>query len=145
MDIAELEWSCAAYVARYCTKKLNYEQDKTFYYEQGKMPEFIRMSKGIGFDWYSEHKDEIYKTDEIIMKTIKGNVGSVKPPKAFDRKMKESDPEFFEAIKKSRQTAAERAEKMLQTLSDRTDYDNLILNAEKVRKKVKLLPRVGEW
>lgn len=145
IDICELEWSCAAYVARYCTKKLSFSQDKTFYYKQGKMPEFIRMSKGIGFEWYREHKNEIYKTDEIIMKTIKGNVGSVKPPKAFDRKMKESNPELFEAIKKSRQTAAERAEKLLQSLTDRTDLDNLILSAEKVMKKAKMLPRVGEW
>lgn len=144
-DIAELEWSCAAYVARYCTKKLTFDADKTKYYEVGKIPEFIRMSRGIGFDWYTEHKGEIYKTDEIIMKTIKGNVGSVKPPKAFDRKLKEHNPELFEMIKKSRQTAGERASEMLNRLSDYTDLDNLILAAEKVTQKMKMLPRVGEW
>ena len=143
--MAELEWSCAAYVARYCTKKISFERDKTKYYIQGKMPEFIRMSKGIGFEWYQEHKDEIYKTDEIIMRTIKGNVGSAKPPKAFDRKFKEIYPEEFEKIKLSRQTAADRAEKLLLKQTDRTEYENLILEAEKVKKKMQMLPRVGEY
>lgn len=145
IDIAELEWSCAAYVARYCAKKISFDKNKAVYYEQGKLPEFIRMSKGIGFDWYMEHKDDIYKTDEIIMRTIRGNIGSAKPPKAFDRKFEEYDPEGFELIKKSRETAAIRAEQMLKQVTDRTDYDNLILDAKKVEQKMKLLPRVGEW
>lgn len=145
VDIAELEWSCAAYVARYCTKKISFDRDRRVYYEQGKMPEFIRMSNGIGMEWYKKHKNEIYKNDELIMRTIKGNVGSMKPPKAFDRKFKEQFPEKFEIIKKSRETAAKRADKMLRKITDRTDYENLILNAEKVSSKMSLLPRVGEW
>lgn len=145
IDIAELEWSCAAYVARYCTKKLSMDTDKSIYYKQGKMPEWVSMSKGIGFDYLKERADEIYTNDEIIMKTVKGNVGSAKPPKAYDRKMEEWDPEFMEKLKLSRQHAAERADKLKQTLSDYTDYENLILSAEKVKKKMQMLPRVGEW
>jgi hypothetical protein len=145
IDVAELEWSCAAYVARYCTKKISYDKDPSVYFKQGKMPERIHMSKGIGFKWYQEHKDEIYKNDEIIMRTVKGNVGSAKPPKAFDRKFKEHDPEGFELIKQSRQTAAERAEKLLGSITDRTEYENLILEAEKVKRKMQMLPRVGEY
>ena len=145
LDIAELEWSCAAYVARYCTKKISFDRDKTKYYEVGKIPEFIRMSKGIAFDWYEKHKDEIYKTDEIIMRTIKGNVGSAKPPKAFDRKFKDQFPDQYEALRKSRETAAERAEQMLRHQSNYTEYENLILSAEKVKQKMSMLPRVGEF
>ena len=145
VDIAELEWSCAAYVARYCTKKISFDRNKRVYYEQGKMPEFIRMSKGIGFEWYEQHKDEIYKNDEIIMRTIKGNVGSAKPPKAFDRKFQEQFPEEYEKLKLSRQTAAERAEKLLRHVTDRTELENLILEAEKVKTKMQMLPRVGEY
>lgn len=145
VDICELEWSCAAYVARYCTKKLSYDIDKTEYYKNGKMPEFIRMSKGIGFDYFKNNWKEIYKTDEIIMRTVQGNIGSAKPPKAFDRKLEQINPEMLEMIKKSRTKAAERAEKYLETQTDRTEYENLILDAEKVKTKMKLLPRVGEW
>ena len=79
------------------------------------------------------------------MKTVKGNVGSAKPPKAFDRKFKEAYPDDFEKIKLSRQTAADRAEKLLRKHTDRTEYENLILDAEKVKKKMQMLPRVGEW
>lgn len=145
LDIAELEWSCAAYVARYCAKKISFDTDKTEYYENGKMPEFIRMSKGIGFDYFKENLHKIYDTDEIIMRTVQGNIGSAKPPKAFDRKLEQINPEMLEKIKESRKKAQERADKLKSELSDYTDYENLIMAAEKVKKKMKLLPRVGEW
>lgn len=145
IDVAELEWSCAAYVARYCTKKISFDSDKTIYYENGKMPEFIRMSKGIGFEYMMKNLHKIYDTDEIIMRTIKGNIGSTKPPKAFDRKLEQIYPEMLEKLKESRSKAAERAIKLKQSLSDYTDYENLILSAEKVKQKMQLIPRVGEW
>ena len=144
-DIAELEWSCAAYVARYCTKKLSFNTDKTEYYENGRMPEFIRMSKGIGFDWYQKNKKELYKTDSLVMRTVKGNIGSVRPPKAFDRKLEQENPELLEMLKESRKKASERSRLLKQSLSDYTDYENLIMEAEKVKKKMLMLPRVGEW
>lgn len=145
IDICECEWSCAAYVARYCTKKISYKTDKTEYYKQGKMPEYVRMSKGIGFNYLKKNIDQIYEQDGIIMKTVQGNVGSNKPPKAFDRKLEEWNPELMEMIKKSRQTAAERADKIKQNLSDYTDLQQLNMAAEKVQKKMQMLPRVGEW
>ena len=103
------------------------------------------MSKGIGFTYLTENLNKIYTTDEIIMRTVKGNLGSKKPPKAFDRKLEEWDPKFMEKLKESRKHTQERAEKLIQSLSDYTDYDNLIMEAEKVKKKMELLPRVGEW
>ncbi len=115
------------------------------YFEKGKIPEYVRMSNGIAMDWYEKHKGEIYRNDEIIMKTVKGNTGSMKPPKAFDKKFKEEYPKEFKKIQMSRKAAAERTRKLLQTVSDYTDYDNLILGAEKVKTKMQMLPRVGEW
>ena len=144
IDIAELEWSCAAYVARYCTKKLM-NAPKEDYLSIGKYPEFVRMSKGIGFDYYNQHKNEIYKNDEMIMKTVKGNTGSFRPPKAFDRKFEEKDPEGFKLIKQSRKKAAERSRKILEQLSDYTDLDNLRIKASNLQTKMSMLPRVGEW
>lgn len=144
-DICQLEWSCAAYVARYCTKKLSYNVDKKDYYVIGKIPEFVRMSKGIGFTYLTGNLKKIYTTDEIIMRTVKGNIGSAKPPKAFDRKLEQINPDLFEKIKISRQHAAERAEKYQQAITDYTDKQNLIMSAEKVKKKMQMLPRVGEW
>lgn len=145
IDIAELEWSCAAYVARYCTKKLNTESDKTEYLKEGRYPEFIRMSKGIGMDYVNENLESIYKNDEIIMRTVKGNLGSIKPPKAYDRVLKEKKPKLYEKIKRSREKAKERADEILQSLSDATDQMRLEANARKLETKMSMLPRQGEW
>lgn len=145
IDVAEVEWSSAAYVARYCTKKLSFDTDKTVYYENGRMPEFVRMSKGIGFEYLNRNREEIYKTDSIVMKTVKGNLGNIKPPKAFDRKLEQVNPELMEMIKESRKKAAERAREITEQLSDYTDLQNLIMSAERVKMKMQMLPRVGEW
>ena len=141
IDIADVEWSSAAYVARYCTKKLTYSRNKIEYFEQGKYPEFIRMSNGIAFNWYKEHKYDLYKNDEIIMRTIKGNIGSARPPKAFDRKLQEEDPKLWKKISESRKKAAERSRKLQQEISDYTDLKQLELKASEVYNKIKLLPR----
>lgn len=141
IDIGELEWSDAAYVARYCTKKLSFEPDKEVYYKQGKLPEFIRMSNGIGMDYLHKHLKEIYENDEMIMRTVKGNIGSFKPPKAFDRKFKELYPEKFKLIQKSRKKAGERARKMEKSLTDYTDRKMLELRAQNIITKAKMLPR----
>ena len=145
IDVAELEWSCAAYVARYCTKKLNTESDKTDYLKEGRYPEFIRMSKGIGMDYVNENLESIYKNDEIIMRTVKGNLGSIKPPKAYDRILKEKNPKLYEKIKRSREKAKERADEILKSLSDTTDLMKLEQNARKLEQKMSMLPRPGEW
>lgn len=145
IDVAELEWSCAAYVARYCTKKLNMENDKTVYLKEGKLPEFIRPSKGIGMDYLNEHMDSIYKNDEIIMRTVKGNLGSIKPPKAYDRKLKEANPKLYEKVKRSREKAKERADQIFQSVSDMTDKMRLEQAARNLETKMSMLPRQGEW
>lgn len=145
IDIAELEWSCAAYVARYCTKKISLDPNKDCYYEKGQLPEYVRMSKGIGFEYYLEHKHEIYKNDEMIMKTVKGNTGSFKPPKAFDRMFQQSDPEAFKLIKESRKHAKERSDKLIREITDYTDKEMNLINADKLQTKMSMLPRVGEW
>ena len=143
-DITEIEWSNAAYTARYTMKKLtDMSHSETFYAEQGKLKEFVRMSRrpGIGMKYFERHYKDIYKDDELIMKTVKGNTGSIKPPKAFDRKFKELYPTEFEIIKKDRLKAAERSRKLELSKSDYTDLERLQNKAEKVATKAKMLPR----
>lgn len=145
VDVCELEWSCAAYVARYCTKKIDLSGDKTVYLENGKFPEFIRMSKGIGMYYFSQNYEKIYKNDELIMKTIKGNAGSIKPPRAWDRKLKEINPKLYEKIKRSREKASERTDKLLREITDYTDKKMLEITAGNLETKMSLLPRAGDW
>ena len=145
IDVAEVEWSCAAYVARYCTKKLNTTSDKREYLENGKMPEYIQMSKGIGMDYFYENWQKIYDTDELIMKTIKGNTGSIKPPRAYDRKLQQINPNIYDKIKKSREKAADRTAKLIESMTNATDKQMLLMNAQEVANRMSLLPRQGDW
>lgn len=141
IDIAELEWSCAAYVARYCTKKVANLMTKEDYLSNGLYPEYVRMSKGIGFDYYEKHKDDIYKNDEMVMKTVKGNNGSYKPPKAFDRKFKDLYPDKFKLIQESRKKAGERSRALEKQITDYTDLKKLQIAAENIKTKMAMLPR----
>lgn len=143
IDLAEVEWSSAAYVARYCMKKISNNVDKSDYCKIGKIPEFVRMSRnpGIGMKYYHDHKYEIYDHDGIIMRTIKGNVGNVKPPKAWDKKLQEEDPELYKKIKQGRIKAKERADKLTKEITDYTDYQRERIKESKILEKGKMLPR----
>lgn len=145
IDICELEWSDAAYTARYCAKKLFKKTSDRQYYEEGKKPEFVRMSKDIGMDYFTENVEKIYKLDGLVAKTVKGNVTQVKPPRAYDKKLKELNPELYEEVRKSRKHIAERVDKMLKKLSDYTDAERMRMDAERLATKSSLLPREGEF
>ena len=143
IDIAEAEWSSCAYVARYCMKKLHDKNDEE-YCKEGKLPEFVRMSKGIGERYYQENKKKIYANDEIIMKTVKGNTGAFKPPKAWDRKFKKEFPDEWWKIERSRKECAERSRQAEKYYSNYSDKERLLQKAEKVIIKGKQLPRLCE-
>lgn len=146
-DIANVEWSSAAYVSRYTTKKISNDGDVEYYAKQGKIKEYIRMSNrpGIGMNYYQNHKLDIYKNDSMIMKTVKGNTGSFKPPKAFDKLFKEEYPEEWKKIEIRRQKCANRARKNIYYTTDMTDLQMLKIKAENVATKMSMLPRAGEW
>ena len=142
IDVAEVEWSCAAYVARYCMKKLHdHTKSDADYAKEGKLKEFVRMSRKIGRDYYEEHKNEIYKYDELIMKTVKGNTGSLKPPKAWDKLFEQEHPEAMYLIKQSRKEAAERSAELKRKITDYTDLRMLEIAANNIAIKAKQLPR----
>lgn len=148
VDVAEVEWNCAAYVARYCMKKIDNNNNPEEYAKVGKKPEFIRMSRndGIGMKYYKKHKEDIYKLDGIAVKTIKNQTTWLKPPKAFDRKLQTEQPELYEQIKQSRIEAAERdriyKQELLKGISDK---EQLKREAEKVIQKGKLLKRIADF
>lgn len=81
--IAPAEWKAMAYTARYTTKKIYGHDSKKYYEELGILPERCMMSKkpAIGAQYYLDHKDEIYKKDEIQLKNGK----RCKPPRYFDK------------------------------------------------------------
>lgn len=109
--VADVNWSTCAYVARYVMKKQTGKAGAEAYAAQGKTPVYANMSRrpGIGRNYYDDHRDEIYENDEIIMKTVKGNVGSRKPPTYYDKLYDLEEPEKMADIKEQRKKAAANA------------------------------------
>lgn len=147
IDISEVTFASAAYVARYCMKKLSDEVDKTKYFEQGKLPEFVRMSRrpGIGVDFFNENHKNIYTNDSILMKNFHGEIAHYKPPKAWDKKFKELYPEEWEKIKISREEASKRSQELINSLTDKTDLEQMDMRSREIYTKGNQLKRTLEY
>lgn len=129
VEVEELTWELAAYAARYCVKKLG-KKETGFYEDMNLQPEFTRMSlkPAIGFDYFDEHKEEIYKNDEIIIPMATGS-RTVKPPRYFDDKYDDIYPAQMEAIKGNRESVAKEHIK-LKLASFSGSYLELLYNEE---------------
>lgn len=105
ITIEKANWDTIACCICYCQKKLYGELKIEHYGSRGQIPIFAQMSRrpGIGRAYYEEHKENIYKCDEII--NSKGK--SVKPPSYFDRLMDAGEHDFMESIKEKRTENAE--------------------------------------
>ena len=75
------------------------------------------------------------------MKTVKGNIGSIKPPKYFDKLNDDTYPEYFEEIKQNRRAAADRAKKILKSKTNISDKELYERKAEKLLLKGNMLKR----
>jgi len=97
--ISEVSFESAAYVARYCLKKIT-GTGKQFHYS-GRKPEFITMSRnpGIASAFFEEFLTDIYPHDEIVPGP--GRPASL-PPKYFDKLLEKVDPAMYERVKKKR-------------------------------------------
>jgi len=119
----ELTRGSAAYVARYCTKKISPSLDAASYAdkygrwdeETGEFwavrPEFSTMSRGgktgrgIGSGWFAQYGQEVYPMDEVIVAGHKR-----RPPRYYDQLLGEKDPEQLEALKDKRRLTVDPAD-----------------------------------
>lgn len=115
--VAPLTYESCAYVARYTVKKQG-DTDKDIYDDFMFEKEFLLTSKrpAIGYQYYIDHRDEIYKYDSIILSD--GKV--VKPPKYFDKLYEIDNPEDMLRIKENRKNLAEIS---LESQLAQCDYD----------------------
>lgn len=99
--IGSLTFDSAAYVARYCTKKVTGKNAESYY--QGKLPEFTLMSlkPGIGATWYDKFSSDIIPSDFMIV-----NGRKMLPPKYFDRLSEKLHSSKFKRIKTKRKQRA---------------------------------------
>lgn len=99
--IGSVTYESAAYVARYCMKKLNGEKGREAYAvrdpgtgrqlvntETGEMisrkPPYTTMSKGIGQSWLKKYKSDVYPNDHVIT-----NGNQARPPRYYDNQLTE--------------------------------------------------------
>lgn len=104
----ELNFQSAAYVSRYCLKKVNGLAQDDHYRritDDGEIiflePEYASMSRrpGIGKDWYEQYKNDVFPSSEVPIPGV-GVVKSV--PRYYDEQLKMADPVLYESIKRRR-------------------------------------------
>lgn len=107
--IGDLNFESAAYVARYCTKKVSGDMAKSHYGD--KMPEFAQMSlkPGIGKAWLDKYgKTDVFPHDVVYSRGVK-----CKPPRYYDKVLEKVNPGLLEKNKVVRRQRSESK-----------DYDN---------------------
>lgn len=107
-EIGSFSPSSAAYIARYCIKKVSTDMSDHHYTRvntsTGEMitvePEFLLMSRrpGIARGWVDRFGYETYLHDAVVM-----NGFSSKPPRYYDSVMDSKDPDLMKRIRRERE------------------------------------------
>ena len=141
--IGHFNWSTAAYVARYVTKKFTGETSDLHYGVLGQIPEFSRSSNrpGIARWYYEKYRDKLYENDELIVKTCKDTTIITKPPKYFDKLYDIDYPDDMEKIKLRRQFEAEQAQRVKDYTTTLSREKQLLVEERELELKTKILKR----
>ena len=114
--LGEVTFESAAYVARYCLKKVKGDNKDRHYGK--KEPEFSLMSRrpGIGRTWLEKYKDDVYPHDYMVIR----NGVKQKPPRYYDEintvdNNKEMCIVRGDRIKKSRRNPEDKTPERLKT------------------------------
>lgn len=107
VDVGELNFASAAYVARYILKKITGPKADDHYMQcdidgvaTWVEPEYCTMSNGIGKDWFDKYKSDVFPSDEVPVP----GVGVLKKvPRYYEEIWKNEAPMSMEEIKAVRQ------------------------------------------
>lgn len=116
VDVADLNFASASYVAQYCLKKVRGPVKDDHYMTvdlDGEvtyiMPEFVGMSRGnaaykgqrcgIGASWYEKFKDDVFPSGEVPIPGI-GVMHGV--PRYYDEILRQENPIMYEEMKEVR-------------------------------------------
>jgi len=131
--VGDLTFDSAAYVARYCTKKVTGTKAEDYY--KGKLPEFCQASlkPGIGSGWLDKYgSSDVFPLDEVVVRGVK-----CKPPRYYDKRLERDDPKAFELVKIAR---SERAD----VRADDNSYKRLLVKERCQQARFKKLIRTIE-
>lgn len=106
-SVGELTFESAAYVSRYCMKKITGEPAENHYarlvFDTGELislpPEYARMSlnPAIGARWFKRFSSDVFPHDRVIQ-----DGRAVRPPRYYSEKFKLAEPAVFDEIKAKR-------------------------------------------
>lgn len=138
-SIGDVNVLTAGYVARYIMKKITGDKADTHYLrvcsvtgeEYRVEPEFSRMSlkPGIGARWFEKYSAQVVTHDAVVVDGSK-----VKPPRYYDKLLKEVDEYAFDEIQ------FKRLEKALTLVEDNTT-ERRVVKSVVATARVKLLKR----
>lgn len=116
--VGEVTWESCAYVARYTMKKINgplaekhdpetglrpYDRIHAYTGEIVQvLPEYSTQSNGLGKGFLERYQSDIYPQDKVIV-----NGHPQRPPRYYDLKYEQSEPEIMESIRAERQKTFE--------------------------------------
>lgn len=147
--LGKVTWESCAYVAQYCTKKqgqnLYGEIKEEWYKRQGKIPEFVHMSRkpGIGKCYYEKNWWDIYKNDEIIIQCKNGSK-SVKPSRYYDNLFDQDGyGEYLDELKEKRRETAKENMKCILDRTTLTEKEYLLQRERTLKDRTKILKRNG--
>lgn len=137
VTIGHVTFESAAYVARYCQKKITGDQAELHYGVCDPLtgewfqvhPEYATQSKGIGRAWYEKYSTDCFPSDFLIH-----NGKKLKVPKYYERLYQLEEPEKLFQIKKARKAAAKLH-------ADNNTYDRLEVRKEVLTAKLSKLKR----
>jgi len=120
--IAEVSFETCAYVARYCTKKINGSMAKSHYGER--LPEFSTMSRreAIGKKWLEKYSTDVFPHNNVIL-----NGRTMKIPAYYDKWLEKNDIDQYTEIKIKRES------KLKPEKSQRQLYDSLQVKASQFK------------
>lgn len=93
-NFGTVTFESAAYVARYCVKKLD-----GILIMSDRVPEYGVMSRrpGIGAEWYAKYRKQTVDHDSVVLRNRE-----MQPPKFYDKKLEAVDKATFDRVKKRR-------------------------------------------
>lgn len=97
VSVGDMTFESAAYVSRYCLKKINGPEAEWHYF--GRMPEFSLMSRcpGIAKVWWDKFKSDVINNDCTFSRGKRAPV-----PRYFDKLLGKIDEELLRQIKDER-------------------------------------------